>query len=127
MSFELTGKLIEKFEVTQISDTFKKREFVVERTENTSSGMEFTDQIKFQLTQDRCGIIDSIDIHDEIRVSFNIRGRRWVKDDRVSYFTNLEAWKIEKIAGTSEGLPPPSAPLSEEDVPPSDESDDLPF
>jgi len=127
MSFELTGKLIEKFEITQISDTFKKREFVVERVENTSGGMEFTDQIKFQLTQDRCGIIDSMDIDDEIRVSFNIRGRKWEKDDRVSYFTNLEAWRIEKIAGTSEGPPPPSAPQNEEDIPPIDESDDLPF
>jgi hypothetical protein len=127
MSFELTGKLIEKFDITQVSDTFKKREFVIERVENTSGGMEFTDQIKFQLTQDRCGLIDSMDINDEIRVSFNIRGRRWVKDDRVSYFTNLEAWKIEKIAGPSEELPPPSAPLSEEDIPPDDESDDLPF
>ena len=127
MSFELTGKLIEKFEITQISDTFKKREFVIERVENTSGGMEFIDQIKFQLTQDRCGIIDSMDIDDEIRVSFNIRGRKWEKDDRVSYFTNLEAWKIEKIAGTSDGLPPPSPPVNEEDVPPLDESDDLPF
>ncbi len=127
MSFELTGKLIEKFEITQISDTFRKREFVIERIETTSGGMEFTDQIKFQLTQDRCALIDSIGINDEIRVSFNVRGRRWVKDDKVSYFTNLEAWKIEKIAGTSEELPPPSAPLREEDVPPFDESDDLPF
>ena len=127
MSFELIGRLIEKFEITQISDTFKKREFVVERVENTSGGMEFTDQIKFQLTQDRCGIIDSMDIDDEIRISFNIRGRKWVKDDRVSFFTNLEAWKIEKIAGTSEGPPLPSAPQNEEDIPPIDESDDLPF
>jgi hypothetical protein len=127
MSFELTGRLIEKFEITQISDTFKKREFVVERVENTSGGMEFKDQIKFQLTQDRCGIIDSMDIDDEIRISFNIRGRKWEKDDRVSYFTNLEAWRIEKIAGTSEGPPIPSAPQKEEDIPPIDESDDLPF
>jgi len=127
MSYELTGKLIEKFDTTQISDTFRKREFVVERIENTSGGMEFTDQIKFQLTQDRCGIIDSVDIHDEIRVSFNIRGRRWVKDDRVSYFTNLEAWKIEKIAGSPEELPPPPVSPGEEDIPPDNGSDDLPF
>ena len=126
MSFEVAGKLIEKFDIQEISDTFRKREFIVEKTEN-QGGMEFTDHIKFQLTQDRCALIDDINIHDEIRVSFNIRGRRWVKDGNVSYFTNLEAWKIEKIAGTSEELPPPSAPLNEEDVPPLDESDDLPF
>lgn len=127
MSFELTGKLIEKFDTSQISDSFKKREFVIERVESSSSGMEFTDQIKFQLTQDRCAIIDSVEINEEIRVSFNIRGRRWVKDDRVSYFTNLEAWKIEKIAGVPEELPPPMVPPGEEDIPPDNGSDDLPF
>ena len=125
MNFELTGKLIEKFEVVQISDTFRKREFVIEHTENTG-GMEYTDQVKFQLIQDRCTLIDSINLNDEIKVSFNIRGRRWVKDDRVTYFTNLEAWKIEKIALTSEE-PPPPPPVMDEEAPPPEEFDDLPF
>ena len=53
MSFELAGKLIEKFDVNQVSDTFRKRDFVIEKTEN-QGGKEFTDHIKFQLTQDRC-------------------------------------------------------------------------
>ena len=34
MSFELAGKLIEKFDVNQVSDTFRKRDFVIEKTEN---------------------------------------------------------------------------------------------
>ena len=125
MSFELAGKLIEKFDVFQVSDTFRKREFVVEKTDN-QGGMEFTDHIKFQLTQDRCSLIDNLNLQDEIRVNFNIRGRRWVKDDKVSYFTNLEAWRIEKIAESPEEPPPP--PFSaDEDAPPSAEFDDLPF
>jgi hypothetical protein len=126
MSFELAGKLIEKFDVNQVSDTFRKRDFVIEKTEN-QGGKEFTDHIKFQLTQDRCNIIDSINLQDEIRVSFNIRGRRWVKDDNVSYFTNLEAWKIEKIAVASEESPPPPPFPADEDTPPTEEFDDLPF
>ncbi len=125
MNFELTGKLIEKFDTAQISDTFKKREFVIEHIENTG-GMEYTNQIKFQLTQDRCTLIDNVNINDDIQVSFSVRGRRWVKDDRVSYFTNLEAWKIEKIAASPEE-PPPSPPAMDEDVPPFEEFDDLPF
>ncbi len=125
MSFELTGKLIEKFDVQQVSDAFRKREFIVEKSEN-QGGMEFTDYIKFQLTQDRCSLIDNFNLQDEIRVNFNVRGRRWVKDKNVSYFTNLEAWRIEKIAAAPEEPPPP--PFSEEeDAPPSEEFDDLPF
>ncbi len=126
MSFELAGKLIEKFDVNQVSDTFRKRDFVIEKTEN-QGGKEFIDHIKFQLTQDRCNLIDSINLQDEIRVNFNIRGRRWVKDENVSYFTNLEAWKIEKIAASSEEPPPPPPFPADEDTPPSEEFDDLPF
>jgi hypothetical protein len=126
MSFELAGKLIEKFDVNQVSDTFRKRDFVIEKTEN-QGGQEFTDHIKFQLTQDRCNLIESINLQDEIRVSFNIRGRRWVKDSNVSYFTNLEAWKIEKIAASPEQPPPPPPFPADEDSPPSEEFDDLPF
>ena len=125
MSYELAGKLIEKFDVIQVSDSFRKREFVVEKTEN-QGGMEFTDHIKFQLTQDRCSLLDNLNLQDEIRVNFNIRGRRWVKDEKVSYFTNLEAWRLEKIAESPEEPPPPPFP-ADEDAPPSAEFDDLPF
>jgi len=125
MNFELSGKLIEKYDIIQVSDTFKKREFVIEHTDN-SSGKDYTDLIKFQLTRERCALIDRFNINDEIKVSFNIRGKRWVKDDRVSYFINLEAWKIEKIVISSEE-PPLPPPLMDEEAPPLEELDDLPF
>jgi Domain of unknown function (DUF3127) len=124
MNFELSGRLIEKQDTVQVSDTFKKREFVIEHIDN-SNGKEFIDLIKFQLTRERCALIDRFEKNDEIKVTFSIRGKRWVKDDRVSYFINLEAWKIEKIARPSEELPPP--PIMEEEAPPLDEPDDLPF
>jgi len=124
MSFELAGKVIEKFEINQVTDSFKKREFVIEKTDN-SSGMEFTDQIKFQLTQDRCNLIDNINPDDYIKVNFNIRGRKWEKEGRISYFTNLEAWKIEKITQNEKSPEPP--PFTGDDIPPPEVEDDLPF
>lgn len=124
MKYELTGKLIEKFEVNQISDSFKKRDFIVETIENTS-GREFTEHIKFQLTQDRCNLIDQIELNENIKVSFNIRGRKWEKEGNVSYFTNLEAWRIEKSGDTvDQELPPPP---EDDEIPPLPENDDLPF
>lgn len=125
MAFEISGRVIDIFETVQVSDSFRKREFVVEKKEN-SSGTEFVDFVKFQLTQDRCDLADPIHVNDEIRVSFNIRGNRWEKEGRVSYFTNLDVWKIEKLSGQEElGSPPP--PSDEDIPPPSEESDDLPF
>ena len=34
MSYELTGKLLEKFDAVQRTETFKVREFVVEKAED---------------------------------------------------------------------------------------------
>ena len=96
MSFEITGKLIEKFNTQQVSEKFKKREFVIEKEENNGE-MVFVETIKFQLTQDRCSLLDSFSLHDDIKISFNIKGSKWEKEGKVNYFTNLDAWKIETV------------------------------
>ncbi len=126
MSFEITGKLIEKYDVNQISESFRKREFVVEKTENRGD-MEFIDYVRFQLTQDRCSLLDNFELNDLIRVVFNIRGRKWERDGKINYFTNLEAWRIEKLDDEAQQQEEPP-PFAEEDSPPEkDELDDLPF
>ena len=100
MAFELTGKLFIKEDTNVISDRFKKREFVVLKEEN-NGGSIFTDYIKFQLTQDKCNLIDNMQLQDDIKVSFNLRGTKWEKNGNVSYFTNLDAWRIEKVGAES--------------------------
>lgn len=127
MSFEISGKLIEKFDAIQVSDKFRKREFVVEKTE-TAGNTEFSNYIKFQLTQDRCDLIEAFHTNDEIKISFNIRGNRWERDGKVSYFTNLDAWRIEKLNDKLNGPEDASFP-GESDIPEVDVNgaDDLPF
>jgi hypothetical protein len=122
MNFEITGKLIEKYNTAQVTDRFRKREFVIEKKENSSFG-EIVETIKFQLTQDKCETVDNLKIGDDLKINFTIRGRRWEKDGQVNYFNNLEAWKVEKIA-TSQEAPPPPPTL--DDIPP-EPTDDLPF
>ena len=124
MSFELTGKLIEKLDIQQITDSFQKREFVVEKTEN-ANGRDFVETIKFQLTQDRCDLIEKFQLNTDIKVQFNIKGRKWEKNGNVSYFTNLEAWRIESAdQSMNTNIPPPQ---TEVDIPPPPEEEDLPF
>ena len=96
MSYELTGKLLEKFDTVQRTETFKVREFVVEKSEDIN-GKTITNYIKFQCVQDRTNIVDRVSTGDEIKVYFNIKGTKWEKDGRISYFSNLDAWRIEKI------------------------------
>ncbi len=96
MALDLTGTLIEKFPTQQIKETFKKREFVIE-TRKDINGTIISDFIKFQLTQVKCDLLDVYNVGDTLRVSFNLRGTKWTKQDgTIGYITNLEAWRLEK-------------------------------
>lgn len=129
MSYELTGKLLIKFDTTQRTETFKTREFVVEKSEDIN-GKLITNYIKFQCVQDRTGIIDRVNQGDEIKVHFNIKGSKWEKDGKVSYFNNLDAWRIEQVLA-----PGKNSDNNNEDFEPldtftsssEDAIDDLPF
>ena len=57
---------------------------------------EFTDYIRFQLTQDRCDVLDRFKEGQEVKVSFSLRGRKYEKDGDIKYFTNIEAWRIDE-------------------------------
>lgn len=123
-SFEITGKLFKKFETEQKTQSFSAREFVLEV--NDSNYMQL---LKFQLTQDRCGLLDPFEEGKELKVHFDLRGREW----NGKFFTNLNAWKLElaESAGGTGGFP------EEEDfvftderkdkTPDLEEMDDLPF
>ena len=94
MASEIVGKLIEKFPIAQISDTFKKREFVIEQVEQ-ANGKTFSNFIKFQLSQDKTSLIDSFALQQDIKVFFNIKGVKWRNKNGVdNYFVNLEVWRI---------------------------------
>ena len=92
MSFEIVGKLHKKFDAENKTATFQAREFVIE----ASSG-NYPQMIKFQLTQDRCGLIDPFEEGNDIKVYFDLRGREW----NGKYFTNLNAWRLEAPDATS--------------------------
>jgi len=123
MNFEIVGKIIVKDDAQQVTERFKKRDFVIE-VENERNP-DWNDFIKFQLTQDRCDLIEPISLNEQIKVSFNVRGRKWEKDGKVNYFSNLEAWRIEKVAATS--AVPDMPEFNASDIPPAPEEDDLPF
>jgi hypothetical protein len=126
MAFEITGKVIDVSPVNQVSDKFKKREFVIEKKDTGGSAV-FIDYIKFQLIQDKCDLINESFLNEEVKIWFNLKGNRWERDGKVSYFTNLDAWRIEKTSEAARDQnTPPRDPL--EDMPPDNEElSDLPF
>lgn len=137
MSLEVIGRLHEVYPVQQIKENFSKREFVIEITDESPSGMVFTNYASFQLVNNNCGVIDQFQPGDVLKVSFNIRGNRWERDGQVRYITNLNAWRIERaVTGNPSAVPQHGYPQSpQENFPPqnpnpsqgADEPSDLPF
>jgi hypothetical protein len=126
MSFELTGKLVAKFDIIQKTDTFKTREFVIEKSDDIN-GRIITNYIKFQCIQDKTTMPDRFNIGDEVKVLFNIKGTKWNKNGVDTFITNLDAWRMEttKLASTPETQPATTVVAtnsSNEDL-----VDDLPF
>lgn len=110
-----TGFLKVKNDIVKVSEKFSKREFVL--TDNATS---YPQTIQFQLTQDRCGLIDNEKIGDEITVHFLLKGREWKNPQgEIKFFNSLDVFRVE---GKSSGSPDvPAATF----VPTPD--DDLPF
>ncbi len=126
MSFEVVGKLYKKFNTENKTQTFRAREFVIENPDGN-----YPQMIKFQLVQDRCDILDAYQEGDEIKVFFDLRGREWNE----KFFTNLNAWRLEKTSTEAPAPQAPPAPAEEAPFPDASEApsqqviedDDLPF
>ena len=92
---EVTGILKMKFDTQKVSDRFSKREFVL----TTEASSPYPQHVSFQLTQDKCNLLDQYNIGDEMKIQFNLRGREWNGPQGIKYFNTLEAWRIEKMSG----------------------------
>lgn len=120
-SFEIEGKLLKKYDTENKTQSFQAREFVIEIEDGN-----YPQYIKFQLTQDRCALLDSYKEGEPVKVHFDLRGREW----QGKYFTNLNAWRLEKPSAAS--APPPAEPSQNFDFPsaadePAQVNEDLPF
>lgn len=90
---EVTGILKVKYDTQQVSDKFKKRDFVI-TIEPTSP---YPQHVTMQLTQDKVSLVDNFNIGEEMKVSFNLRGREWNSPQgETKYFNTIDAWRLEK-------------------------------
>lgn len=122
---KVTGKILEIQPAQQISDSFKKRNFVLEYVENP----QYPEYISFELIQDRCSLLDGFQANQEVEVSFNLKGRKWINPEgETKYFNSLQAWRVEaaSVANNNEH-PSAAAPASPAAQTAASEEDDLPF
>ena len=124
MSFEISGSIVKIYETETKGESFRVRDFVIK----ADDGGQYDNFVKFQTTQDRTGMLDDYNEGDEVKVSFDLRGRQW----QDKYFTNLNAWRVQNLSGggapTSRGTGPSFDDLpTANDEPEAEASDDLPF
>ena len=122
---DVTGR-IKKIDETKEygSNGFKKREIVI------TTDDQYPQHILIEFVQDKCELLDSYQIGQDVKIAFNLRGREWVNPEGVAkYFNSLNGWRIE--AAQSSTPPPMTPPADMEQVDPntadSNEADDLPF
>ena len=123
----IKGKLVEIFDTVQVTETFKKREFIVQDNKNP----EYPEYIKVELIQDKVSLLDSLSVGDEINVLINIKGRKWEdKEGNIRYFNSIQGWRIETLQiETSSEMPPvpPNTTFEAADDDKKEVEDDLPF
>lgn len=96
---EVKGKVHAVGPTQIVSETFQKREMVLEYAENPT----YPEYVKFEALQDKCDLFDKINVGDEVEVSFNLRGRPWTdKGGQTNYFNSLVVWRITSLGGSGE-------------------------
>jgi len=96
-NLQAVGVLIKIFDEQIISDKFKKREFILE-----TGSPEYPEYVKFEMTQDKTGVLDNYGVNDPVEVSFNLKGRKWTDPQGVDkWFNTLQAWKINPAGETA--------------------------
>ena len=123
---EVIGKIKWIDEIKEYgSNGFKKREVVV-TTED-----QYPQHILVEFVQDKCEILNSFQIGNNVKIGINLRGREWTNPEgQVKYFNSIQGWRIDLIDDeTSQELPPMPPPMPSENIDKnqSEEEDDLPF
>ena len=94
---EIQGRIKQIFPSQVIGQNgFEKRDLVIVTEDN------YPQTIIIQFTQQRCDLLDSLQVGQNVKVYINIRGREWTNPQgEIKYFNTIEGWKIEVIQITN--------------------------
>lgn len=94
---EIQGRINQIFPSQLIGQNgFEKRDLVITTEE------QYPQTIIIQFTQQRCDLLDSLQVGQNVKVYINIRGREWTNPQgEIKYFNTIEGWKIEIVQTTN--------------------------
>lgn len=122
-SFEAQGVIHSIGATTEYgSNGFTKREFVIKLT-GDGENPEYPNFIALELIKDKCALLDSFQMGDEVNAHFNLSGRLWNPPGKPEKcFNSLQAWRVESL-GASE----PQFSQQNDPFPGQGFDDDVPF
>ena len=123
---EVLGKIKVLGDIKTYGDNgFRKREVVITTQE------QYPQHLLIEFIQDRCELLDSFNVGENVKISINLRGREWQNPEgEVKYFNSIHGWRIEKEEFVEkDNIPPPNdSPGFEQKSDEENEvEDDLPF
>ena len=125
---EVTGKIKMIDQTKEVgSGGFKKRDIVVTTDE------QYPQHILVQFVQDKCDLLNSFQVGEQVKIDINLRGREWTNPQgEIVYFNTIQGWRIGKLAAESTTAPQmPPMPAAEAFAPATnvneEEADDLPL
>ena len=108
------------------SNGFRKREVVVTTQE------QYPQHILVEFIQDKCDLLNSYNVGQDVKISINLRGREWTNPQcEVKYFNSIQGWRIESLQAAEGNTDIPPVPPMEAFEPADnindEDHDDLPF
>jgi len=112
---DVSGKIKEiKSEV--VKGTFKSKNIIVTTDE------QYPQHISIQFVQDKCDLLNSFNVGENVKVDINLRGREWTNPQgETVYFNTIQGWRINKSEQT------PAIPEKVNEPEPQEEDSGLPF
>lgn len=97
-SYEIQGQIHSIGDTTEYGNNgFTKREFVIKLT-GEGENERYPNYVALELIKDKCSLMDTYSIGDEITALFNLSGRLWSGNDKPERcFTSLQAWKVDPL------------------------------
>jgi hypothetical protein len=119
--YTLTGVILKIDDPQTFPSGFTKREFVVE-----TSADKYPQQIKLEVTKERCASLDQMEVGDPVQVEFDVRGNEY----NGKHYVSLTAWRVTVAReGAQQAQPQQAKPTQAKPAPQTqdDDTDEIPF
>ena len=123
LDLDITGTVHSVGPIKQITDTFQKRDAIIQIDEVGNNGQTYTQHISLEIKQKACEYWDGISKGDTVSCKCRLRGRLYTRRDtgEEASFTSVDAWRVDVDSAAPGPMPEPPA----QPVPPTERAPSL--